>query len=246
MLPEIPPEEFSATLDAVAAEVLAEAGIVEPPVDTVQVARALGITVAWDDRQAGRGRYVRLRGRHGGRTRSTIVARPEPRPERQQWAVAHEIGEHTSHRVFAALGIDGRESPPDAREQVANYLASRLLLPAAWLVADAAACDWDLLRLKRRYPTASHELIGRRMLEMPPPVIVTIFDNGALHFRRSNVPGRVPGPSPVELACRLAVHQQALPQSRRDGLRTIQGWPVHEDAWKREILRTEVATSADG
>jgi len=245
MLPEIGPEEFSAALDRVASEVLGHSGVRRPPVDAVSIARALEITLAWDDRQRGRGRYVRLRGRHGGRSRATILARPESRPERRQWAVAHEIGEHVAYRVFAALGVDPREAPPNAREHVANHLAGRLLLPAGWFAADARAWGWDLLRLKGRYRTASHELIARRMLEMPPPVVISIFDNGALTFRRSNLAGRVPPPSPAELACRRAVHDHSQPQQTRAGPQVIQAWPVHEEGWKREILRVELDVEFD-
>ena len=240
MLPEIPQEELSASLDAVAMEVLTSAGIDRPPVDMLAVARAFGIEVAWDDRQRGRGRYVRL-GRQGGRRPApTILLRPEPRPERRQWTLAHEIGEHVVHRVFAILMVDPREAAPSAREQMANYLAGRLLLPHPWFAADAAACCWDLTELKARYRTASHELIARRMLDLPPPVIISIFDHRELSFRRSNVPGHVPPPSSVEVDCWRTVHDHNRVEQTSDGTRTIQAWPVHEPGWKREILRTEV------
>ena len=36
-------------------------------------------------------------------------------------------------------GVDLREAVPRAREEVANQLAGRLLLPTAWFAADAAA-----------------------------------------------------------------------------------------------------------
>ena len=55
---------------------------------------------------------------------------------------------------------------------MANNLAGRLLLPTAWFVADAAAENWDLIALKHRYATASHELIARRMLESIEPLAV--------------------------------------------------------------------------
>lgn len=239
MFPELPREELAAGLDAVAMDVLAEAGVDRPPVDVFSVAWALGITIAEDDRQQGRARYVRLRGRSPGGARATILLRPDPRPERRQWAVAHEIGEHAAHRVFALLGVDPRETISNAREVLANHLAGRLLLPAAWFRPDGAACGWDLVALKARYPTASHELIARRMLECRPPVIISIFDQGRLYFRRSNLPGRVPPPSAVEMDCWRRVHRRGQPEEAYEGLRTIRGWPVHEEAWKREILRAE-------
>jgi len=238
-------EDLTAGMDAVAQGVLAEAGVECPPVDAFAVARAVGITVSVDDRQAGRARYVRLSGKRSARPRATILLRPEPRAERRQWAVAHEIGEHSACTVFAWLGLEPCELTPNAREVVASQLAGRLLLPTAWFAADAADCGWDLLVLKARYATASHELIARRMLEFPPPVMISVFDQGRVYFRRSNLPGRVPPPSAAEMQCWRAVHHRGRPNQTCDGLRTIQGWPVHEEEWKREILRTEVEEFAD-
>jgi hypothetical protein len=240
MLPELTREELSAGLDTVALAVLAEAGVEAPPIDAFEVARRLEITVALDDRQQGRARYVRLGSRRPARQRATILLRPDVRQERRQWAVAHEIGEHAAHRVFATWGIDPREVPVQTREEVANHLAGRLLLPTAWFAADAVRALWDLIALKARYATASHELIARRMLECRPPVIISIFDQRSLYFRRSNLPGRVPPLSPAEMQCWRAVHDRNHPHQAHAGPRTVQGWPVHEDGWKREILRAEV------
>ncbi len=238
MLAEITREELVDVLEGVITDLLAEGRVERPPVDAVGLAESLGITVALDDRQRGRARFVRLGGRR--RPRETILLRPDPRPERRQWAVAHEIGESAAYRVFDALGVDPREASAGAREAVANRLASLLLLPGRWFSADASDHGWDLFALKRRYTTASHELIARRMLEMPPPVIISIFDNGRAWFRRSNVPGRVPPLSPAETECRQIAHDQNQPHTAPDALQLIQAWPVHEDAWKREIIRTEV------
>jgi Zn-dependent peptidase ImmA (M78 family) len=239
MLPEYTREELAAGLDAVVLEILDEAGIEHPPVNAFAVAARLGMTVAEDDRQQGRARFVRLNGRRPGRSRPTILLRPEERPERQHWAVAHEIGEHAAHRVFAVWGADPRVAPPDARETVANYLAGRLLLPSAWFARDGARCGWDLLVLKQQYATASHELIARRMLECRPPVMITIFDQRAVYFRSSNLSGGVPPLSSPELQCWRHVHERNEPHQCQDDLHQVQGWPVHEDGWKREILRAE-------
>ena len=240
MLPELAREELSAALDAVAMELLAEADAVGPPVDAFRIARRLGIAVAEDGRQGGRARYVRLAGHRGQPPAPTILLRPEPRRERKHWAIAHEIGEHAAFRVFDRLGVDPRETLPGTREAVANRLAGRLLLPTEWFVPDAAACGWDLVELKSRYASASHELIARWMLECGPPAIVSIYDHSRLYFRRSNLPGQVPPPSPTELRCWQTVHEQNRPESTYEGLCTIWGWPVHEEGWKREILRAEV------
>ena len=240
MLPEFTREELATGLDCVADEVLQRAGVRSPPVDAFAVAGTLGIAVALDDRQAGRARYVRLSDRRPGRSRAAILLRSEPRIERRQWAVAHEIGEHVAYRVFLKWGVDPRETAPNARELVANNMAGRLLLPTAWFVADGAACGWDLLRLKARYPTASHELIARRMLECRPAVIISIFDHRRISFRRSNLPGRVPPPSAAEINCWRDVHRSNRPQRANQGPGRVQGWPIHEDGWKRGILRREM------
>ena len=128
---------------------------------------------------------------------------------------------------------------------MANYLAGRLLLPSAWFGDDAARCGWDLIALKILYGTASHELIARRMLDFGPPVIMSIFDHGALYFRRGNLPGCVPPLSPAERECWRQVHRENLPWTTREGIHSIHGWPVHEPGWRREILRTEVEEEFD-
>ncbi len=201
MLSEYTREELASGMDRVVDEVLGTAGVEGPPVDAFTVARSLDIVIALDDRQQGRARYVRRCDRRLRRSRPTILLRPEPRWERQQWAIAHEIGEHVACRIFAQWGVDPRETPPNAREVVANNVAGRLLLPSEWFASDAAALGWDLFGLKSRYGTASHELIARRMLELRPTVIISVFDHGCISWRRSNLPGRVPGPSEAELEC---------------------------------------------
>lgn len=240
MLPEFTREELAAGLDRVAEEVLRKAGVVGPPVDAFAVAGALGIAIVLDDRQEGRARYVRLGNRRSPRRRPTIVLRAEPRGERQQWAVAHEIGEHVACRVFLAWGADPRATPANAREAVASQMAGRLLLPSVWFATDGAECEWDLLALKTRYQTASHELIARRMLECRPPVIISIFDHQRISLRRSNLPGRVPPPSAAEMACWRGVHRHNHPLRMGNARQRVQGWPIHEEGWRREILRVEL------
>jgi hypothetical protein len=240
MFSELTCYELASGLDSVAEEILVEAGVERPPVDAMAVARALGITLALDDRQQGRARYVRLGDRRSKGTRATILLRPEPRHERRHWAVAHEIGEHVAHRVFERWGCDPIETAANAREQAANWLAGRLLLPTAWFAADGVECGWDLFALKACYTTASHELIARRMLECRPTVVISIFDQQRISFRRSNLPGRVPPPLPAEIRCWSNIHQRQCPSKEHEGTSLIQGWPIHEMGWEREILRMEV------
>ena len=117
-----------------------EAGVSEPPVDALAVAEGLQLVVARDLAMPYRGRFVRLadcdNGDGGGQ--GTIVVGAAERPEREQWAVAHEIGESIAYRVFERLGVAFDEALPTAREQVANRLASAMLLPRRWFAADGA------------------------------------------------------------------------------------------------------------
>lgn len=248
MLPDLPAEQFAAILDEIVLEVLVAAGIGEPPVDAFMIARSLGIVVAADVRQLGRARYVRLSshaedpdaGFDGPSSPlASILVRPEPRSERRHWAVAHELGEHLAPEIFERLGVDPCEAP-EMRESVANALAGRLLLPTAWFYRAAVACHWNLLALKAAFTTASHELIARRMLDFEPAVIVTICDHAHVTFRRSNVLSQSPPLAPLEWQCWQEVHAHARPADRWCDAFCVDGWPIHEENWKREILRTSV------
>ncbi|HEY2759176.1 MAG TPA: ImmA/IrrE family metallo-endopeptidase [Pirellulales bacterium] len=238
MLPEITREELSIVLNVVTAETLAAARILQPPVDCLHVAQALGLALAWDDQQTGRARMVKLA---SGKTSesASILLKHDPRQERVQWAVAHEIGECLTPRIFDQLGIDVRVMPSQAREQVANGFAARLLLPADWFAADGAESDWDLLELKQRYETASHELIARRMLDFPLPVIISVYDNDRLTWRKSNLAGRWPPPCRREVACRACAHNSGE-MVVDDSPPAMRAWSVHEPNWKREIVRLEI------
>jgi hypothetical protein len=260
VLPEIPAEQSRQVLDTVAREVLLEAGLEQPPVDAFHVAAQLGLIVARDRPAAcglaqPRARFVRLGasvklsqtspGDDGVANQGTILLADDPRLERRQWAVAHEIGESRAYRVFAELGVDPREAPPAAREAVANRLAGSLLLPRDWFIRDGVRVDWDLFDLKAIYATASHELIARRMLEMPPPVIVTLADQGRCVWRRSNGLSRTPPLTTPERAAWTAAHDggqpaQCEPSELPDGVDDVRAWPIHEPGWRREIIRTEL------
>src|SRR5262249_33886889 len=152
---------------------LTAADVAEPPIDVMCVANQLGLAVAWDDRQAGRARLVALAG--AAKLAPSIFVRHDVRTERQQWAVAHEIGEALSEKIFGQLGVDPSAAPRQAREIVANRIAAAILLPRDSFVADGAALGWDLLALKQRYCTASHELIARRMLDCSVPICVSVY-----------------------------------------------------------------------
>src|SRR5262245_24154975 len=174
-------EEVVAVIDRLVEELLEKPQITAPPVDAIALAqRHLGMLVCLDRRQPQRGRAQRAAGRR------QIFLRPEPTEERHQWTVAHEIGEHFKSTILERLGVAPSETRSMAGESLANLFAYHLLVPACWFAGDAPACDYDVLQLKERYRTSSHEVIAWRFLDLPEPCIVTIIDNEHIHRRRSN------------------------------------------------------------
>jgi IrrE N-terminal-like domain len=235
MFEDLDREEVYAAVDRVVEEVLERAGLAEPPVDAIALAqRHLGMVVSLDKRQPQRGRAQRSGGR------KQIYLRPEPTEERHQWTVAHEIGEHLKVSLLERLGIAPGRTPALAGESLANLFAYRLLVPTSWLAADAPAMAYDIVELKRRYRTASHEVVAWRLLDLPEPAIISIVDNGHVSRRRSNlwpVTRRLAAP---ELECQEYVNYYSRAHRVcRDGW-TVWAWPVHQADWKREVLRSVV------
>lgn len=240
MYPSAASGQWSAELDATVEEILGQSQVFSPPVDAIAISRRLGIVVATDDRLSGRARRVQLRPVRGP-AQETIFLRPEPRPERQQWAVAHELGERWAQRVFNRMDLIPAEVAPAMREAVANQVADRLLAPTLWLSSIAGEVDWDLLKLKQRFATASHELLARRMLDFDPPVIVTVFDQANITWRRSNVDGqRIPPPDELEHRLREEAHRFGRTCEEETPAIRVRVWPIHEDRWRREIVRMEL------
>jgi Zn-dependent peptidase ImmA (M78 family) len=239
MLQEIAREELTVALDKVSAETLASAHIAEMPVNAVLLAERLGLTVAWDDRQQGRARLVNLPGSRTAEATPSILLKHDPRIERLHWAVAHEIGEALAERVFSELAVDPSLAPIQARETIANGMASRLLLPKQNFAADGKACNWELFRLKEIYATASHELIARRMLDFTMPVIIAVYDQNRVTWRKGNSAFRVSPAGQNELDCRRRAYETGE-MATDDGPPTVRAWPIHEPLWKREIVRVEI------
>src|SRR5262249_21026049 len=194
----------------------------------------LGMVICLDKRQAQRGRAQRAGGK------KQIYLRPEPREERHQWTVAHEIGEHIKSELLSRLGMEPGQTRAMAGESLANLFAYRRLVPTCWLAEDAPAQDYDLLALKERYTTSSHEVLAWRFLDLPEPCIVTIIDNETITRRRSNAWPIKRKLEPVEQKCQRHVHHHGRPFRVQETGWTVQGWPVHQLDWKREILRSIV------
>lgn len=231
-------DDWADVLECTARELLDAAGIETPPVDAFHLAARAGIAVALDASQRQRGRRKTLDGR------PAVFLRPDDRPERMQWALAHELGEIHAWRVAdRAWCTDAL--PPGMREQIANQLASRILLPGDWFFPEADRCDDDLLALKATFATASHGLIALRLLDRDRPAVVAIFDEGLPTCRKSNRPAFGSTPAPDEGAARIAVQRDRAPLERIAGGRRIRVWPIDEAGRQRDIVITTVREFAD-
>lgn len=224
---------WQAAAEQLASQVLELAGFQEGPIDAFQLARKLGYHVIYDQKQAGRGRLKQIAGR------TTIFLRPQDRPERMHWALCHEVGETLVWRLFEQVNADPRDEPAVLREQAANLLATRLLLPESRFFSAVQDSQGDLLELKQQFPTASFELISLRLLDRPDPRCVTIIDQGRISKRRSNTEAR-PGPLlEPEALCWEESHEQAKFSERSSDTMWVRCWPIHEEQWKREIILTQ-------
>jgi predicted transcriptional regulator len=226
-------EEVTRVVDDMVEELLTTAGVQQPPVDAIALAQVpLGLEVCLDRTQAQRGRAQRAAGR------GPIFLRPEPTEERHQWTVAHEIGEHFKPALLRRLGIEPEQTRAMMGESLANLFAHRLLVPTCWLAEEARACEHDVLELKQRFRTASHEVVAWRLLDLSTPCIITVVDNEHVHRRRSNAWRVTRELSEPEVRCLRYVHQYSRPRRVREQGWTVHGWPVHQSDWKREILRS--------
>ncbi|HET6424399.1 MAG TPA: ImmA/IrrE family metallo-endopeptidase [Planctomycetaceae bacterium] len=234
-------QDWSIACDDIATEVLTEAGLFTPPFDMFELAQRRALKVIWDSGQAGRGRFMRLE--HN----AAIFLRPDDRPERLHWTIAHEIGETLAWRVAQRLGLDAAELSPRQREAIANQLAQHLLLGDAPWSRALQAEGQHLLRLKSCFPNASHELIAWRLLDGEDTKIVSIIDKGVVSRRRANFAARAPAVTQDEQRC--------WEQARMDGDASCEhvhgllgddrrarcrAWAIHEPGWQREILITWV------
>jgi Zn-dependent peptidase ImmA (M78 family) len=235
MLDALPREEIISAMDRLIEELLSEAHIVSPPVDAIALAqRHFGMEICLDGRQQQRGRAQRAAGK------KQIYLRPEPTEERHQWTVAHEIGEHLKVRLLEELRWPAEETRPMTGESLANLFANHLLVPSRWITADVRELGFDLLQLKERYRTSSHEVLAWRFLDLPQPCIVTIIDNDRIARRKSNAWPTRRRLEPAEEKCQREVRRTDEPHCVAENGWTVQGWPVHQASWQREILRSVV------
>src|SRR5262245_15731747 len=142
-------EEIHDRLDRFVLELLDAAGVAGPPVDAVAVAR----------------RHLRLE----------LEFAPDADEEARHAAAAHAAGERLKPDLLRALGLDPAQKRGLLGGSLAGMFADRMLAPTPWLADEGRACGWDLLVLKQRFATASHERIALRLLDLAEPCVISII-----------------------------------------------------------------------
>ena len=160
--------------------------------------------------------------------------------EARQWAAAQAIGARLKPDLLRRLGLDPAAQLGLTAASFAGLIAQRLLTPTAWFAADARAAGGDVAELSRLYATAGMERIAWRLLDLPAPCIITVVDNDHVHRRRSNAWPVRKVLTPPEEECQRYVNHYSRPRVVRANGWTVQGWPIHQADWKREILRSVV------
>lgn len=225
-------------IDRAVRDLLPRAGIAEPPVDALHVARAVfGFRVEYaepDDEPPGRF-GARPRRRPGP---NTLVVRPDQSDESQQAVAARAVARRMIPGILTTLGIAPGTENRQAQAQLVGLIAPRLLLPTRWFAADARKADFDLLELKDRYPPAGFEMLALRMLDVAEdPVVVAVVDDGVVAARRSN---RFPATrklTAAEQACHDKVAETGEPaRVRADGW-AAWGWPTPGIPFRRIVVR---------
>jgi hypothetical protein len=229
-------DELFDAIDRIVAGLLERAGVLAPPVEALAIAEEhFGIPVevvepAEEDE----------RGRRRPRARSAsagIVLSPDMTVEQQHKAAAEGIAKALLPEILRKLDVPLGSENKQFAAHVRGLVVGRLLVPTKLLRAALRDCRYDLAELKKRFATASEEMIALRWLDLDEPCVVSILDDGIVVTRRGN---RNPAGKKLETAeqtCHDRVAELELPHRVRADGWTVQGWPVPGRAFQRIILR---------
>lgn len=216
-------EEASELLDRIVESLLADCEIDQPPVEPKRIADTLGLVYNETKLEGRRGQSFRRYGRQH------VEIHHKDRPERKNFALAHEVMELELKKVLE----DQREC-----HRWANLGASFLLMPTAWFRDECQKTGFDIAELKTIFSTASWEAVALRTLNFSESII-TVVDNGRVTRRKSSyafyVPKKLSDDETQVVAEVLRtgqVEQQHFPSCE------VIGYPVFEKEQKRVILRT--------
>lgn len=148
-------------LEGRAESVLSDRGMDDPPVDALDLADLLELTIE----------YVPG---NGARIDGSVIKLGTRTPERRvHFVVAHEI----AHHILALLG-------PLNDEAHANYLGAALLVPRRALIRLLRRVGWDLDTLRCVHVNASAELLARRVIDVRPEGSMALYDFNRFRYRR--------------------------------------------------------------
>ena len=227
-------EDLHLNADRLVEDLLAAAGVTQPPVDALVVARHLGMTIREESPGESGGRPKR------GAVAGVLILIAGASEEARQWTAALVVGDRLKPELMRRLGLDPASRRPLTGESFTDLIARRLLTPTAWFADDARASSWDVPAIQRRYATATLELAAWRLLDLTEPCIITIVEGDHVQRRRSNAWRVNKTLRPAECECQRYVHHYSRPRVVAADGWTVQGWPVHQPDWKREILRSVV------
>jgi hypothetical protein len=227
-------EDVAQRADRIVDDLLTAAGVTQPPVDALAVARHLGMTIREEEANESQGRPRRKA------AAGVLVIARDGSEECRQWTAAQAVGERLKPDLMRRLGLDPAAPRAFSGESFADMIARRLLTPTAWFSHDARAAGWDVPEVQRLYTTASLELTAWRLLDLTEPCIITLIESDHIQRRRSNAWRVNKTLQPAERECQRYVHVFSRPRTVAADGWTVQGWPLHKPDWKREILRSVV------
>jgi len=216
-------EEVAEMLDGIVEDLLAACQIEGPPVEPKKIADKLGIVYDEAELRGRRGQSFRRRGRQH------VEVQREDRPERKNFALAHEIMELELKKVL--------DDPGECHRR-ANLGASFLLMPTKWFREECFRTGFDIGELKKVFYTASWEAVALRTLNFSA-AIITILDGGRVTRRKSSYSFYVPRKLSQE---EKEVVQQVL-RTRKTHRKhfsscEVAAYPVFEKEYRRVIVRT--------
>ena len=216
-------EEISELLDSIVLRLLEACDVTQPPVEPRSMAKKLGIIYTEAQLEGRRGQSFRSRGRQH------VQVHQSDRPERKNFALAHEIMEIQLKKAI---------HNPTLCHRWANLGASFLLTPTPWFREECLITDFDVAQLKSTFSSASWEVVSLRTLNFSES-IVTIVDNGRISRRKSSYPYHVPRKlSEEEHNALHKVLQTATAEHLHFPSCVVAGYPVFEGEHRRVILRT--------
>jgi hypothetical protein len=230
-------EDLFDAADRAVNELLDRCGVVEPPVDALEILRtAFDFRISFD-KPHGAPRYGDKPKRRGGP--NELILHPDQSEESQQTLAARTIAKKLIPAILTRLGVVPGTENKSAMQSLVGLVTSRLLLPSRWFVADARRTAFDLAELKGRYPTVGWETLAWRLLDADDePSVVAILDDGSVTARRGNRFSVGRTLTAAEQECLARVQETDEPTTIRADGWTATGWPTPGVPFRRILVRS--------